>query len=685
MVDKTMKSDNLRFELVGASEAETPPESPLRLVHRALRGRYGLAALAAVLLAATCGIVGYNATAPKYRSRGLVHVEATLPTILYPTQESQVPPMFDAYLAAQTAYLSSGNLLAAAVKRPEMQAAGWPTGPEGVSELSQALAVSRARGEHTISVTVTHRDPRQAHTGVNAILAAYAESNPDPSGLSLDAKERVLVQREQDLETQLETLRLEMLEASDQYGADAITRIHTNKVDELMQVDRKLDEIRLARQDVETGGNGGIGTGLDQVTPGVNTQLSPLKRQEFALLAELESLHYAPGHPVMRELQRQLDAIRIQMQLRERVRLRRTAADSRDDTRAPMLAQLDELEADYVQSYDRLRQEAATLGWQRIALSGLGEKVDGTMTRLRMTRNRLDEIRFEAGRENADRVTIVAGWLPGLPSKDRRSGLAGAGALFGAAAGVAIIALLGILDRRVRYLDQLEAMNLPVTVVGADPDRLRQSLQLRGSAPGSVHAVVSCDQGAGGARLAHALALSYADAGYKTLLIDADFVNARISGDFDLGEVPGLWEAIGEGRGVFHATSSANLWAMPVGAADAVTPKEFNRDSIKRLYNELRPQFDTVVVDAGVIRSDIDACLVTTESDHVLLNVERNQRGEHVRSTVAQLKLLQIEDANLVFESATLSDVRPYQAVETQQQDSPVVGVIRPDERKRAA
>ena len=123
MVAGTMNSDNLRFELVATSEADTLPESPLRLVHRALRGRYRRAAWVAVLLAATCGIVGYNATAPKYKSRGLVHVEAELPTILYPTQESQVPPMFDAYVAAQTAYLSSGNLLAAAVKRPEMRAA----------------------------------------------------------------------------------------------------------------------------------------------------------------------------------------------------------------------------------------------------------------------------------------------------------------------------------------------------------------------------------------------------------------------------------------------------------------------------------------------------------------------------------------------------------------------------------
>ena len=76
---------------------------------------------------------------------------------------------------------------------------------------------------------------------------------------------------------------------------------------------------------------------------------------------------------------------------------------------------------------------------------------------------------------------------------------------------------------------------------------------------------------------------------------------------------------------------------------------------------------------------------MTAESDHVLLNVQRNQLGEHVRSTIAQLGLLRVDDASLVFEPVTLSDARPYHTVETQQQASPVVGVIRPDERKRAA
>ena len=690
VVDSALKSDNLRLELVSSSEPDAQPESPLRIAHRGLRGRYRRAVSLAVLLAAIFSIAGYFATGPKYTSRGLVQIEPTLPTILYPTAESRMPPMFDAYVASQTAYLQSSSLLAEAVQSPEMQSAGWPSGPKGVSALSEALTVYKARRENTISVAVVHREARLAQAAVNAILAAYTESNLDPNGLSLAKKEIVLLQREQNLEAQLEALRLQMLEDSDQYGAEAVSRNHTDKIDELMKADRKLEAIRLARHNVESGkvdGNvDGPMAGVGQVALDIDPHLAPLKGQELALVAEIRSLKYAAGHPVMRKLRRQLDAIRIQLQLRQRVQKQETSVDdtSGDDASSPILVQLIELEAGYVQLRGKLREQAATLGRQHIALSGLGEKLDGIRVRLKMTRTRLDEIRLEGGRENNDRVTIVPGWLPGFPSTDRRSGLAGAGAMFGVVAGFAIIGLVGLLDRRIRYLYQLEAMNLPVTLVPADPDRLRQSMELR-SAPGSIYAVVSCDQGESGARLAHALAVSYSEAGYKTLLIDADFVNARISGDFDLAEKRGLWEAIGEGRGVLYATGNENLWTMPVGSQLAVTPKDFNRESMKRLYDEIRPQFDTVIVDAGVIRSEMNACIVTAESDTVLLNVDLNQRGEHIRSTVAQLGLLDIDDANLVFGPVTPGDDRPYHPAETQEHASPVVGAIRPDERKRAA
>ncbi len=74
-----------------------------------------MAALLAALLAAVGGAVGYFAVPAKYVSTGLVHIEGAAPAILYPTQESKVPPLFNAYVASQVAFLRSWKLLGAAV------------------------------------------------------------------------------------------------------------------------------------------------------------------------------------------------------------------------------------------------------------------------------------------------------------------------------------------------------------------------------------------------------------------------------------------------------------------------------------------------------------------------------------------------------------------------------------------
>jgi uncharacterized protein involved in exopolysaccharide biosynthesis len=711
-----MRSEDLRFELVSEPGSEYPPEPPLRLLRRALRGRYRLAALLVALLAALGGAVGYLAVPAKYVSTGLVHIEGALPAILYPTQESQVPPMFDAYVASQVAYLHSGQLLAAAVDLPDMAEAGWPAGPKGVSALHGALTVRRGRGEQTISVSVTHRDPRLAQAAVNAVLEVYGKSKPDPAGLSLPAKERALVRREKHLEEELEALRLRILEISGQYGHVAVEQMHASKVDELLAIDRKLDQIRLARSPDAGAPAGPTGSGLGDARLGAGAPMSPLKEQELALLAEIKSSDYAPDHPVMRELTRQVEAIRIRLDLRQRAQLSQAGKPGESGVDASALAQLDRLEAGYAAMRDRLREEAAALGRQRIALAGLGEQADEIRGRLATTRQRLDEIRFEGGRENADRINIIGGGLPGAPARDRRAGLAGAGALFGAVAGIAIVFLIGVRDRRVRFVDELESMGLPATFISSIPNLaaartedprtaalsvrpLRHWLQQRSDPERNIHAVTSCDRGESKTNIVLALGASFADAGYRTLLVDADFASARLSRELELGGQRGLREGIGAGNasGGVHTTRRVNLWGMPVGSGRGVMPRDLTRVKIRRLYDDLRHRFDAVIVDTGSVLTEIEACLVTAVSDHVAMLVGRNQEGELVRSTAAQLRQLGIENVGMIFSEASESDCRSRDRTASGGEDdaapplarlngdAPEAGSPPPSEWKRAA
>ena len=374
----------------------------------------------------------------------------------------------------------------------------------------------------------------------------------------------------------------------------------------------------------------------------------------------------------MRRLEWQLGVVRIQMELRWRVQSMPTTEHGSSDLSRTVLDEFDRLEDSYTEMRDRVLQEAAVLGLEKIILIGLQEQVAEIKERLSVTRRRLDEIRFEAGRENADRINIVDGGLPGLPSSDRRVGLAGAGIMFGAASGVAFVVLIGVRDRRIRYVDELEAMNLPVPIVGLMPDltgpapvpavaQLRHLLQLQRSAPDrNLYVLTSCDQSEGKTKVAFAVAVSFADAGHKTLLIDASFGSPRLSDRLDLAKRPGLREAIGSGNGSgkIHPTRHENLLIMPIGAILGVLRKDFTRQVVRRLFANLRNRYDTIIIDAGPVSSDFDACLVAVEADRVLMIVDRNREPDQVKTAVSRLRQLGIDTIGLLFNGAHEADIR---------------------------
>ncbi|MHC4785636.1 MAG: GumC domain-containing protein, partial [Planctomycetota bacterium] len=417
--------DGARYELVTEAGTDYPAESPILWLRRLLRGRYRLAIGLAALAGCLGALAGFLALPAKYESQGLVRIEKALPAILYPTQEGQAQPDFDAYVAAQVAHLQSRSVAEAAAGSPAMVQAGWPAGPAGVTSLHQALEVRRPRGEHFLFVAVGHKDPRLAHIAVNAVLDAYRDRPREAEGLTFAAREQALVLREESLHNALFLLRTQILEASGQYGREAIDRMHAARVEELIEIDRKLGEVRMERERL-LAGEGAALVPASGIFPTGADRLSDLKQRELALLAEIKGSRYRPGHPVLQELARRLETVRIQMDLYGRAGRTLTTEGDQTPADATALADLARLEASYEAARTPIRQDAEKLGRLRVTLSGLGEHEAQLKERLSLARQRLDEIRFEAGRGNTDRISIVRGELPVAPVSDRRRGLAAA-------------------------------------------------------------------------------------------------------------------------------------------------------------------------------------------------------------------------------------------------------------------
>ncbi|MHC5023184.1 MAG: GumC family protein [Planctomycetota bacterium] len=678
MSSATGRESTTQFAVIADDAAAGAMTDPLQLLRRTLRGRYPLVLLLALLLGAIGAVGGYHTIPPKYESTGLLRVESTLPSILYDTRENRVPPNFDAYVAAQATLVQSRRVLDAAVADTALREAGWPQGTAGVAQLQDALAVERRRGEQVISVSVTHPDPVLAQTAVNAVIRAFAGHLAEPENAPRKMVQ-TLTERAQVLEDRIQSLREEQLEVSNQYGPEAIDRMHANKVQELIGIDQKLTELALARE-ASTDDFAPAPPATSQIDP-----LADLREQKQALEAEIASWRqtYGPKHPVIRELARKVQALEIRMQLRQGSMAGAAGAIKPGDPAPTRLAdfprsQLQTMQARYGAMRDRVQADAADLGRQKTLLAGLGEKLKETTTLLQQTRQRLDELHVEGDSANIQRVQVAAwGEKPVEPLTDRRAGLAAAGVIMGMALAVGFVFVVGLVDPRCRYVDELLALDPATAVIGCLPDlggrsgqrastaalavhQLRNLLELREAArPGGTYAITSATCGEGKTSLALALASSFAIAGRRTLIIDTDLVHTGLTRELGLQGQRGLWQSITDasGGGEIHPTMRLNLWAMPVGTAEGAEPTDLSFEKLRWIIESVRKQFDAVVIDTGSLLHSLEASLVAAAADDVIMVVARQRSTRPVQGSLRVLEQIGATCAGLVFNRAAPSDL----------------------------
>ncbi|MEM7227970.1 MAG: hypothetical protein AAF432_04060 [Planctomycetota bacterium] len=678
MRDQTTGNSSFRYELIAESSADTTAFDPITFARRTLRGRWAQAIVAAIILGAAGGYAGYTAATPLYESNGLVRVAGALPPILYESQENQLPPNFDAFVSAQATFLTSRQVLTAALDSPYLKGTAWPRGNKGIVALENSMSVKRPRGEQVISVAVRHQEPSLAQAAVNGILYAFDNGYSDPDHISYEAKEETLRARDAELQSELAEIRTQMLTASDQYGVEAIEQMHDSTVKQLMAVDQKLAELDLARTSLLDGSpNIDIVSNAPINFAAADNALTELRVREQSIIAEIDSWNrkYGPRHPIIRELARQLEAVRIELNLRE------SDAPSSSDMMANQgaaMARLDRLTDRYDEIRHDLQTAAASLGTKMVELHGLQERQSETQQRLQLTRQRLDELDVEASRPTTERVTIAAAAdFPITPVVDRRIGLAAAGAILGTSIGLMLIMVAGATDSRLRYVDELGRYVDESSLLAVLPrltgkhdvahhmaehgvHQLRNTLELQQSTSGTpVYTVTSPSRGDGRTSLALGLAMSSASAGRRTLLIDADMSDAALTAQLGLRGKAGLCEAIGTGNdgGEVHETRYHDLWVLPIGHQNNVSPEDIGRDRLAWLLDGIRDRFESIIIDTGSLADSVEAPVVSAAADRVVLVVSRDQQTRRFKRCLQQLDRLGITIPAVVFNRASARDL----------------------------
>ncbi len=279
------------------------------------------------------------------------------------------------------------------------------------------------------------------------------------------------------------------------------------------------------------------------------------------------------------------------------------------------------------------------------------------------------EGRYEAAQLGAEStvpdVRVLDPALPAASAQRNTKALLVLGGFGGALAfGIALALVLDALDPRFRYPEQI-ADDLKMEVIGAiptvpkptdankDPEAMLQSVEaFRGlrmnlhhafDAPPVIVTVTSPGMGDGKSMVSSNLALSFADAGFKTLLIDGDIRRGKLHSIFGLERRPGLLDYL---AGDVDAVSvmrdvavHGSLTLIPSGTRRHRGPELLTSARLPALLNMLRSKFDVIIIDSAPLAAGVDAYALSVASHNMILVMRTGFTNR--RMAKAKLRLIE--------------------------------------------
>ena len=206
----------------------------------------------------------------------------------------------------------------------------------------------------------------------------------------------------------------------------------------------------------------------------------------------------------------------------------------------------------------------------------------------------------------------------------------------------------------------LVALNEPFSARAENFRALRSQLMMRlfcdadsSGNGGRALAVISPNAGDGKTYTATNLAVTLAQLGGRTLLVDADMRSPRVHEIFQLGNQAGL-SSILSGRAdkqvIQQVAAIPSLFVLPVGTTPPNPQELVERPAFGLLLRELVSKFDHVVVDTPAAVHGADAAVIAAKCGAALVIARKDvSRSAALRELVASLAGAPVKLAGVVF------------------------------------
>lgn len=642
-----------------APPAEGPEPNPIQSLARAMRGRWKQAMGGAVLLGTALGVVGYMSGVQLFESQAILRVYPQESNILYATGEASVLKTFDSFVKAETTQVASHPVMSRAAEaitadRPETH------GDLTAKDLSGSIEIRRR--DSLIVLKTKSREARFAQQKLEAVVAAYLQLKVEAEEARSAVRLSELHNREQELVQRLTQLRATQLEVGGEFGRNAITKAHIEKIAQIDTLAARKSEVAatLAALEADRGGASADtsdeeimrATLLDRAMADLNFERAKLMSDLAGLRAGYEGQSNARFR--LKEIAKLDEIAVIETALadrREQIKvlgqtgaLTNASAEGNDNS----VVEIRSLAAKIEGQLATARAEARDLNRRRIELDQVEQDIDEARDLLEETRRALEVIRLESGRSLPGYAVVMSpASLPVDPVSDSAKMLAASGLMGGGGLALVLALVLGLSDRRVRFGESLTPVEhqVPVLQVSAAgmadahaADLLRNELQLHplrkprlvGKAP--VIAVTSADDSQT-TDLARALAASHARAQMKTLFIDADIGAAAVSGSAD------CWRSFLTDTpcGPAYTHGDGDIWELPQGPACDLADAGVSAPMVRAALDEVLYDFDVVIVSAGSLRDRLSSQFVLPAADVGVLQMTPGTQKDAVFAQINRL------------------------------------------------
>jgi polysaccharide biosynthesis transport protein len=537
------------------------------------------------------------------------------------------------------------------------------------------LKVTLSPNTRIIEVHYRSPDPQMAANIVNTLMQTYVENNFKARFESTMQASDWLSKQLVDLQMKVETSQEKLVRYQKEHeilGADEKQNITMEKLDEL---NKELTQAESERMDkealyrlVDSGDPDAISSSasaLEEAGAGSQSSSALLgalrsKQADLKIQSAEMSTQFGPAYPKLKELNNQLKEVEAQIQSE----MKKVVAKVRGQFNAAL-----QRENMLREALDKQKQEANKLNESAIEYTLLKRDVDTNRQLYEGLLQKLKEAGVSAGLKSNNFRIVDSARPPTYPIEPNIPRNLLFAFVLGLASGVGLAFLIEGLDNTVRTTEQAQLISGVASLgmiplgsksarEGPNPKRLviatskeavelvtqvrpqsqmaesyralRTSLLLSSlGAPPKVVMVTSALPQEGKTTTSINTAVVLAQKGVRVLLIDADLRRPSIHKTLGMGPHSGLSNVLTGSTSLEHAITRTailpNLFVLPAGTPPPNPAELLASSNMRDVLNELREQYDHIVIDTPPSLSVTDAVVLSPRADAVILVIRSGQ------------------------------------------------------------